>query len=254
MQNPFSPGPDDVRLAQLISRPGSGGPSDFDEASRLYGKLAMRIRPILVAMAARHGITSPSDLVDEAIDTGWQRIYEFFAGELAEDAFRFTGPMSLASWLLLVIGKPENPAMGGLIHKHRRADRRRETREAPFEDAHSDMLRTETEDSDELIELLAQHINRLGPREHFVVSAVYGLAPELGFTVDGIRARCGLANFDRRETDAIVARARRSKIASSSARLSQDEIAALLDTAVRTVGRLLAHARAELRASLEAKP
>ncbi|MER8370606.1 hypothetical protein NKH84_24015 [Mesorhizobium sp. M0902] len=218
MKNLFSPGPDDVRLALLVSGPGSGGPSDFDEASHLYGKLAMRIRPVLLGMVARHGIISPTDLVDEAIETGWKRVHEFFAGELAPDAFSYVGPMSLASWLLLVIGKPDNPENGGLIHKHRRADRRREVREAPFGDEHIDMQSTEDQQPDEGIELLAQHLGHLQPEERFVVSAYYGLSPEVGFSIDGIRKRCALADLDRRHADAIVARARRLKIDTSRAR------------------------------------
>lgn len=250
MKDLFSPTPDDVRLAQLVSGPGSGSPSDFDDAAQLFGELACRARPVLIAIVARDGAVSPADIVDEAIETGWQRIFELFSGSLPDHAFRYVGPMSLASWLLLVIGRPAKPQNGGLIHKHLRSDRRREARETTLEAFHCDILGAESDEPDPHLELLPRHLALLEPDQHFVVSAYYGLTPENHFTPDGVRARCGLAGFGRRDTDAIVARARRTRIDPSKTKLAQDEIARLLDTSVKTVGRLLARAREELRETI----
>jgi len=248
MKDPFAPGPDDRRLAELVA---GALPSDLDEAADLYGKLAIGDRPILIGIVTRFGVSCPEALVDEVIANGLERILDVFNGTAAENAFKYVGPMSLVSWLSLLIGKPEKPANGGLIHKYLRAERRRDARETSMDDALVSVATDDPEDAGDRVVELTEHLARLEPMERFVVDAFYGLSPELDYSPQGLRVRCSVAGLTRREAGAVVVRARRAQIVSSRTNLTQEEIATLLDTNVKAIGRVLACARAKLRACFD---
>jgi RNA polymerase sigma factor (sigma-70 family) len=247
-KSPFDIGPEDIRLAELLANP---RPSDFDEVSNLYGTRAIQICRVLIAIAARRGALSPATVVEDAIENGWKRIKAVFDG--TQEGFRYRGDISIASWLVLLIGDPEHPEKGGVIHKHLRAQRRLgQYEEVPLEDEHFPLMSDESDDgddpvvTDERIEALKQYLASLEGQEHFVVGAFYGVPPELGFSEKDVRARCALAKFSKGDTKSIVARWRRLKLDPSKRELEQEQIAALLDKSTRHVRRYLKKAKAKL--------
>jgi hypothetical protein len=99
----FDRGPEDIRLAELLARACS---SDFQEAMTIYGKVAHRVAPMLIATAARRGSSSPAAVAEDAIENGLKRIKAVFEGTMPENGLRYRSDISIASWLVLLIGDP----------------------------------------------------------------------------------------------------------------------------------------------------
>lgn len=243
MENVFEQGPDDIRLAALMAEVGAEGPGGFDEAADLYGRLAMRARPALIGIVTRYKAENPASIVDEVVKKGIEMMVAVFNRE--SPTFVYRGDRSLASFLGLMIGDPKNPKLGGVIHRHLRAERERRKREVEFDETYTVDVSEEAESRDERIDELGEHLGCLCPRQRLIIDVYYGLQGR-GFGIDDIRARCEDAGFSSTEVKAIVARARRLRIDPSSKALKQDMIASLLDIGVATVCRDLKEARQKL--------
>lgn len=283
MGNIFDPGPDDLRLAQLVAC--GPNPENYQEAMVLYGKLAARVHPHLVARFKAFGLVDYEDAACETIAEGFEIIKEQIEG-VRTKSFRFREPMSVATFLSLVRGNPSKPQKGGIVQKLLRRQRVGMTREKLVPDIgvflgenpndQSEMRAFDTEanpaatrvsphslvsadatdaaTSDGSIDDRPQKdvdaLTRfavLPPGERLALDLSLGLSAEHGVDSRGLRARALTAGFKPGQARTIASRWGRAGIEIRAEKLTYEQIGVLLDRSSRSIGAWITKAANNVR-------
>lgn len=240
--------------------------SDFDRVQILYTESSLKLWDRLLAYTRRitercgvHGIDC-EEVVSDSIEKGFSVIIAQFNSHLNNKVpFQFLreNNLSLEMWLKVIIGKPFDGQRGGVVTNHARKALTRNKVFVEVDDI--EVLPVFGESDCQLHDLnfdnvecdLYEYLSHLPAIQQFIIESFYGFHEELSFKGDDLKQRLLRSSFSKTEISKVMNRAKRLKIPKDDAKVTQQELACLLDVSnERQIRRLMKEAENDLKIRL----